>query len=66
MLHCHGPDEARPTSQVARGWELTGEEPAHWPLALCTNGYERNPARATLTDRSLQTGGNITQPLTEC
>jgi len=49
---------------MARGWELTGEEPAHWPLALCTSGYERNPARATLTDRSLQTGGD--SALTEC
>ena len=44
---------------MARGWELTGEEPGHWPLALCTSGYERNTARTTLTDKSLQTGGDI-------
>jgi hypothetical protein len=64
MLHCHGPDEARSTSEDDAWMELTGEEPAHRLLALCTSGYERNPARATLTDRSLQTGGD--SALTEC
>jgi hypothetical protein len=30
---------------------LTGERPADWPPALCTGGYEHDPARMTITGR---------------
>ena len=35
----------------AGGGELAGEKPADWSLALCGGGYERDPARMTITGR---------------
>jgi hypothetical protein len=37
--------------------ELTSEKPADWSFALCSGGYEHDPARMTITGRQPPTSG---------
>jgi hypothetical protein len=48
---------AQPCPRTAGAKELTGDKPADWPLALCSGGYEHDPARMTITDRQPLTSG---------
>jgi hypothetical protein len=41
----------RRTGQTLPAAALTGDRPADWPLALCSGGYEHDPARMTITGR---------------
>ena len=46
----------------AGGEELAGEKPADWSPALCSGGYERDPARMTITGRQPTSGTWHGQP----
>jgi hypothetical protein len=48
---------AQPCPRTAGAKELTGDKPADWPLALCSGGYEHDPARMTITGRQPPTSG---------
>jgi hypothetical protein len=47
---------AQPCPRTAGAKELTGDKPADWPLALCSGGYEHDPARMTITGRQPTSG----------
>ena len=53
---------AYPWFGPAGGEELAGEKPADWSLALCGGGYERDPARMTITGRQPTSGTWHGQP----